>query len=239
MTDRLPRTVVITQPTYLPWMGFFEQVARADIFVFLDNVQFEVQSWQCRNRLRSVGGDPFWITVPIAAHPLTMSLRDINIAHDKPNWRSSHLKSISGVLGRAPFFKQLFPLFELWLAKDYEKLVDLNISGIRRVADLLSLVTEWKLASELPVGGAKGELVLNICRHLDATVYRANAGSRAYLEPMIPQFRECGIEIEFQNWPHPIYRQRGEGFVSHMAVVDALMNVGPAEVRGMLGGNAK
>lgn len=45
-------------------------MARADNFVLLDTVQLEKQSWQCRNRLKSVQGEPFWLTVPLAAHDL-------------------------------------------------------------------------------------------------------------------------------------------------------------------------
>lgn len=231
----MARTIVITQPTYFPWTGYFEQLRGADVFVVLDSVQFEAQSWQCRNRLRGVNGETFWLTVPVASHPLDTPLKDVRISRDRPKWRVNHLKSIQGALGRGPFFKETFPLFEQWLATDYERLVDLNVAGIQCVADLLGIQTEWVNASELPVGGTKGDLVLNICRHLGATTYKANAGSRDYLEPMIPQFREHGIEIVFQDWPHPVYPQRGEGFVSHMAVVDALANVGAAEVRRMIG----
>lgn len=231
------RTVVIAQPTYLPWTGYFEQISKADVFVVLDNVQFERQSWQCRNRLRGANGEPFWLSVPVAAHPLGTLIRDARIARGKPKWRDKHLKSVSASLGRAPFFAEIYPLLESWLSHDFELLADLNVDGLRRFAESLGLTPEWKIASHLPVTGAKGDLVLNICRHLGATVYCAAAGSRGYLEPMIPQFEDARIEIVFQDWVHPTYPQRGDGFTSHLSVVDALMNVGPAAVRDMVKGD--
>jgi hypothetical protein len=234
--ERGGATIVIAQPTYLPWMGYFEQIASADVFVVLDNVQFERQSWQCRNRLRGASGEPFWLSVPVAAHPLDVLIRDARIALRKPKWREKHLKSISASLGRAPFYQEVYPYVESWLSRDYEMLVDLNVDGIRLIAESLGLTPEWRFASQLPISGAKGDLVLDICRHLCAGTYCASAGSRGYLEPMMPQFRDAGVEMVFQDWIHPTYPQRGEGFASHLSVIDALMNVGPAAVSDMLKG---
>jgi len=227
-------TAVIAQPTYLPWLGYFEQIARADVFVVLDSVQFERQSWQCRNRLRSAGGEPFWLSVPVAAHPLDTPIHDVRIAPTRPGWWTTHLKSISASLGRAPFFGDVFPHLEAWLSRDHRMLAELNVDGIRRIAGLLGLAPQWRLASQMPISSAKGDLVLDICRHLGVTRYYASTGSREYLGPMIAQFREAGVEMVFQEWVHPVYPQRGEGFTSHLSVVDALMNVGPAAVRDMV-----
>lgn len=229
--------MVITQPTYLPWIGYFEQIAHADVFVFLDSVQFERQSWQCRNRLRTATGDPFWLSVPIAAHPLDIHIRDVRVAPSRPTWRRTHLRSISASLGRAPFFDEVFPMLEAWFSRDNALLAEFNADGIRRIAKLLGLAPEWTTASQMPVGGAKGDLVLSICRHLGAVRYYANQGSRGYLEPLADDFRGAGVEIVFQDWVHPVYTQRGDGFVSHLSVIDALMNVGPAAVRAMVKGD--
>lgn len=230
-------SVAIAQPTYLPWMGYFEQIARADVFVVLDSVQFEKQSWQCRNHLRSADGETFWLSVPIAAHPLDVLIQDVRIARGKNKWREKHLRSISASLGRAPFYQDVYPHVESWLSHDYEMLVDLNVDGIRRFAELLGLAPEWRVASQLPVMGTRGDLVLSICQHLGAARYCASAGSRGYLESMTPRFRDAGVEIVFQEWTHPTYPQRGEGFTSHLPVIDALMNAGPAAVRDMLRGD--
>ena len=230
MNHKHERTVVIMQPCYLPWMGYFEQIARGDMFVLLDTVQFEKQSWQCRNQLKTTNNLPFWLTVPIAAHPLQTAICDILIARDGGRWRMAHLKSITMALSRAPFYEEIIPVFESLLSRDWERLADMNVDGIRRIAHLLGLTPEWKKASELPVGGTKADLVLDICRHFGATCCYVSQGSR-YLELQVQEFYEAGVEIVFQTWPHPTYPQRGAGFVSHLSVVDALMNAGPGEVR--------
>ena len=99
--------VVVTQPTYLPWLGYFEQLARADVFVFLDTVQFARRSWQSRNRLKDSRDQSFWLTVPVTKQPRETALRDIRI-HATENWADSHLSSLQYHLGKAPYYRQMW-----------------------------------------------------------------------------------------------------------------------------------
>ena len=55
MMDNKNTTCVIMQPTYLPWVGYFDLIQKADVFVFLNDVQFAKQSWQVKNRIKSQG----------------------------------------------------------------------------------------------------------------------------------------------------------------------------------------
>jgi len=228
------RTAVITQPTYLPWLGYFQQIARADVFVILDTVQFEKQSWQNRNRLKSASGETFWLTVPIAKQPLETLLLDVRIAPQEQRWREKHLRSIQGALGRAPFFQEIFPRIERWLRTPQERLADSNVSGIELICECLGLSPKTIRASQLTARGSKAELVASICREIGATRYLANAGSRDYIEQDHHYFDDAGVGVEFQDWPHPTYAQQGPGFVSHLPAIDALMNLGTAAVRTIL-----
>ena len=56
--------ISIMQPTYLPWSGYFSMIKNADIFVFLDDVQFDKRSWQQRNRILLNKKETF-LTVPV------------------------------------------------------------------------------------------------------------------------------------------------------------------------------
>lgn len=228
------RTAVITQPTYLPWLGYFEQIAQADVFVILDTVQFEKQSWQCRNRLKGSNGEPFWLTVPLAQHPLDTPLHQIRIAPNARKWADKHLRSMTVGLGRAAAFREVYPLIAEWMSAPYEYLVDLNIAGIRLFSQMLGLAPEIIRASDLQPRGQKAELVVDLCRQVNATRYYAAAGSREYLDEQPQLFSDAGIALEYQGWPHPTYPQQGPGFVSHLAVPDALMNLGPVATRALL-----
>jgi hypothetical protein len=230
-------TVVITQPTYLPWLGYFEQIAAADDFVFLDTVQFTKQSWQCRNRLKGSNGAPIWLTVPIASHSLDTPIHAIRIAPTPPQWRRKHLRTVEQCLRNAPHFDRFFPAIAHWLESGHDSLADLNIAGIRLFAAVFGLRPRFHRASQLGCRGRRSELLVDICTRLGASRYYASRGSQVYLEEDRRLFDAAGISIRYQDWEHPVYPQQGAGFVSHLSVLDALMNAGPEAARRYLLGS--
>ena len=232
----MTRSVVITQPTYLPWLGYFELLARADVFVALDTVQFDRRSWQCRNRLRRRDGKTFWLTVPVRRAARDCPIRDIRVANG--DWQRKHLASIRFALGGAPHFDSVFRRVEAWLMREHERLVDLTSSGIDLFCELLRLTPQRLRASELGASGRRADLLLEICRELRATHYYSAAGARAYLEPEVARFRSAGIDVTFQQWEHPRYDQRGDGFTSHLNILDPMMNLGPEATRAAIVGGA-
>ena len=226
-TPDMKRTVVINQPTYLPWLGYFEQIARADVFVFLDSVQFSRQSWQCRNRLEGpVNGETPWLNVPVARQPLSTVIRDVRIAPERADWAQLHLDAITARLGCAPFFREMLAAVESVLRSSPTHLAELNITLIRAIASRLGLEPQFLRSSTLPVTGTKAELVLNLLKHVGGTDYYAAAGSAIYLEAARPDFAAAGVELSYQHWEHPHYEQGDGAFVSHLSVVDALSWVG-------------
>ena len=219
---------VITQPTYLPWLGYFELVARADTFVFLDSVQFSPRSWQCRNRLRTHEGSVFWLTVPTVSAARSTPIHAVRVVRSPDAaWQKRHLRSIRTHLGGAPHFASVYPTLERWLSQEYELLADVNIAGILLVSELLGLTPTFVRSTELQTTGRRSELLLEVCRTVGATEYYSAAGARVYLDADLTLFEDAGISVAYQQFEHPTYVQCGEGFVSHLAIVDALMNLGP------------
>jgi WbqC-like protein family len=230
----MKRTVVIAQPTYLPWLGYFELMRQADVFIFLDSVQFERCSWQCRNRIKGANDEPFWLTVPTTRHPLKTAIRDVQIAPDRASWAETHLKSITAQFGRAPFFKEVWQTIEPILSAPPTHLAELNIALIRAFAAGLGLAPQFLRSSELPVTGRQAELVINLLKHVGATDYYSAAGSAIYLDEARDLFVQAGISYTYQTWEHPRYSQGGGAFVSHLAVVDALSWLGYREAAARL-----
>lgn len=224
--------LAIQQPTYLPWLGYFEQIARCDVFVFLDSVQFERHSWQNRNRLRTVAGKRFWLTVPVEHAPLHTPIKDITVLRKNDVWVRKHINSLQASLGRAPYFKTFGHLIERWIGHDVLMLADLNIALITDIARSLGLNPTFIRASDLSLTQSKSALVVEICRHIGASRYYSAAGAQAYLEEHL--FADIGVTLEYQTWAHPSYTQIGPGFTSHLSAVDALMNVGADQVRKMI-----
>lgn len=226
------------QPTYLPWMGYFELIAQADIFVFLDTVQFAPSSWQSRNRLLGHNGQPFWLIVPVAKTPLQTPLYQVQIfksgSPNRPTWAKKHLKSIQRHLGKTDFFKYYYPDLEAWLSNSWNNLCELNIFGIQMIATWLNLKPHFLKASDLNSKGRNVTLLLNICKELKAERYYSPMGAQNYIAHDSNGFDREGILLDYQTWIPPQYPQGRNEFISHLSVIDGLFRVGPQSILRMI-----
>ena len=218
--------VVIMQPMYLPWLGYFDLIDQADAFVYLDNVQFEKQTWQQRNKLRTPNGLE-WITVPVLIKDrFGQLIKDVTI--NPVNFPDKHIKQIRQNYSRAPRFPDYFErLAHIFATKAKDGLLcELNISLIEWMASQLSISTRFVRSSELGLTGKRTQLLVNILKHLGAKTYLSPLGSWDYLKDEWRLICENDIEIEFQNYSHPQYRQVYHPFVPYASVIDLLMNEG-------------
>lgn len=219
------RDVCILQPGYLPWLGYFDQAAMADVFVLYDDVQFDSGGWRNRNRILN-NGSPLWMTVPVLRTNLFGQLvKDVKIANS--HWQAKHLKSIKHLYFHAPHFEWCYPALEEYLSRcNYQWLLDLNIAGHKVFAELLGIPLNIKMSSsiESDSSGRTARLV-SICSSLGATRYISSDASADYMEEHL--WQEAGIELVYQHYPHPQYVQFEHPFVGYLSVVDALMFNGP------------
>lgn len=220
--------VVILQPGYLPWLGFFEQMARSDIFVFYDDVQFDKHSWRNRNRIKTAKGFQ-WLSVPVRHKGLNKPLINEIELDSKAPWARKHLQAIRTNYAPAPFFDLYYPGLERLLGRDWKRLLDLNVALIDWILQNLDLKKRILFSSQLDIGGSKSQRLLDICLHLKATTYISGAAAMDYLETDL--FDENGIKVVFQDYEHPVYPQLFGEFIPHLSVIDLLMNVGPESLR--------
>src|SRR3954467_116547 len=187
-------------------MGYFDLIDQVDLFVILDNVQFVKQSWQQRNRVRTDKGLQ-WLTVPIIFRGLHGQLiKDVEIRD--PQFARDHIRAIELAYGRAPFFSQYFPALKAQLEELREGLLlNLNLGLIRWVLETLRIRTPLVRASTLGVDGKRTELLANICKAVGANAYISPLGSAEYLLAEQDMLHQCGVDISFQNYEHPQYRQ--------------------------------
>jgi len=225
----------ILQPGYLPWLGFFEQLHRSDVFVIYDDVQYDKNGWRNRNRIKTAQGIQ-WLTVPVS-YKFGDLVKDVRI-DNKSNWRKKHLSSLKMSYAKAPFLKDQIGLFEEAYSRDWELLVDLDVFFIERIAAALG-IPERKIArsSELGVGGDKIGRLVNICKHCGADVFYEGASGANYIEPAA--FERHGVKVQFQDYKHPVYSQLHGAFEPYMSCVDLLFNCGPESLRVLLAGAAR
>ena len=220
-------TLAAHQPAYLPWLGYFEKIARADVFVYLDTVQFEKNSYTNRNHIKTPQG-PQWLTVPVLAGGHTSStLAELAIDERQP-WRAKHLKAIAQHYRKAAWFEPRFPLLERLYATPHERLAELCVEQLGFWLAQLGLERRVVRASSLPPMGRKSDLVLDLCRHFGADRYLAGALGRDYLDEAA--FRQAGVEVLYQDYQPKPYVQLYGAFVPALGVVDAWLNVAEVPV---------
>jgi hypothetical protein len=234
----------ILQPAYLPWIGYFEQIASVDRFVVLDDVQYTHRDWRNRNRIKGPNG-PVWLTVPICRQPLATPINQIRI-NDEHRWRRRHLMSIRQSYGRCPFFEPFFSQFEEILLEPYSHIVDLDLALMRLMCEYLEITTPIVRSSELNAEcddirfedsntTAANARLIRLCTSLGAGVFYEGARGRDYLD--VEAFNAQGVAVVFQDFDHPEYPQRHGGFLAQLSAIDLIMNVGPGS-RGLIVPNA-
>jgi hypothetical protein len=227
--------VAINQPTYLPWIGYFDLIGQVDLFVILDNVQFVKQSWQKRNRIKT-GRGLQWLTVPVVFRGrLGQLIKDVEIRN--PDFAHDHIRAIELAYRRSPFFCQYFPTLAQRLEQLREGLLlDLNLGVIIWALEILKIRTPLIQASSLGVDGKRTELLANICEAVGATEYFSPIGSAEYLLAEQDVLRRREINIWFQNYEHPQYRQVFASFEPFASVIDLIFNCGDEAAAVMRGG---
>lgn len=173
--------VTIHQPEHFPYMGFFQKISSADLFVVLDNVKFRKNYFQNRNKIKLKSGDDAWITVPVEKTADSKDIKDV-LANKDTLWRRKIVRTIQENLK--------FDATEIY---QHEKLLDINMTSIRWSMEMLGIKTPTLMASSLDVEGSKSELLANILRKVGASKYISGPSGRDYLDLKLFE----GIEVEF------------------------------------------
>jgi WbqC-like protein family len=214
------------QPLFLPWQGFFALAVAADVFVFLDDFQFQRHSFHQRNRLRLADGAETWVTVPVS-HP-GAEFPNLDVARPvvDDKWRRRLKATLTQSYGRTAHHDALRPGLDAWIDESFASVADMNIAFIRWAAPLLGASPVWMRSSELHARGERSARVLDLLRETKAATYLAARGSFEYmLDDGV--FPVDGIDVVFQEFVPPAYPQRrADEFVPYLSVLDALFEIG-------------
>lgn len=215
--------VVVLQPMYLPWMGYFGLIEQADVFVYYDDVQFVRRSWQRRNRIKIPDGDFTWLTVTVEKD-FGQAINEVTLKDD--GWRDSHWKSISHSYSSTPYFDEYADDIRPVYDQPWDRLVDLDVELIERLCTAFGITdTEFRYASELDADGTKTDRLVNVLEAVGGDEYVSGPGAREYLDPS--KFAAADIDLYWHEFEHPEYDQTHGEFVSHLSAVDLLFHLGP------------
>ena len=213
--------ISIHQPNYIPWLGYFEKIMRSDVFVFLDDVQYEKNYLINRNKIRTSEGST-WMTIPVkATHDSSINSAQID---NSQSWASKHKKSIMINYSKSNFLHDHMNFFDVLYDKKFNNLIDINVEIIHYLMKELDIKTKTIFSSELHVEGKGSDRILNICKSLKADLYISGPFGKTYLN--MGDFKNNHIAIEFQNFVHPVYAQCYKPFIPNMSIIDLLFNEG-------------
>ena len=217
--------IAISQPTFFPWIGYFDIIDQVDVFVILDDVDFSKQSWHQRNKFKTAN-DLKWFTIPVKSLP-KIKLNKIEIINSdrlsikfkkfiQTNYnKSNYYKSYSG---------DIFEIFEKSILEN--NLANLNINIINFFLKELKIKTKIKLSSELNINKKRSDKIIKICELFNERKYLSSTGSKIYLEEDKNIFIKKKIDIFLHNYNHPIYRQLFPPFKSYARILDLVFNEG-------------
>lgn len=209
------------QPAYLPWLGYFDKIIRSDIFIFLDTVQFEKNSFTNRNKVKTSQG-PVWLTVPlITKGHLNLTLNQMEI-DNRRNWREKHLKTIIQNYKKSPRLQEYSGKIEALYQKEHVFFSELCWDQLMFWFKEMGIEKKVVRSSNLPVTSKKSDLILDLCRHFGADHYLSGSLGRNYLDE--DKFQQAGIKIEYQDYQHPVYPQLWGDFIPYMSIIDFIMN---------------
>lgn len=219
--------VVILQPSYIPWRGYFHQIRKADLFIFYDDVQYDRRGWRNRNRIKTPAGAQ-WLSIPVLSKAAQIEKTPINrieIDETNLNWREKHFKTLRQNYRKAPFFERYEKLLIDFYQRADRFLADFTIATTIRLARELGITrTKFRRSSEFKVEGAKTDRLLDILQIVGATRYISGARARNYIEP--EKFSAANIELEFMSYDYPDYEQLYPPFDQHVSILDLLLMTG-------------
>jgi hypothetical protein len=234
------KTVAIHQPNFFPWLGYFDKIRCADVFIFLDDAQYQKTGGTWSNRVKIlINGEGRWLTAPVDRH--FQGTRNVNemIFVSKEDWRGKMLISLVSTYKRAPHFIEAYPVIESLIQNSENNVAEYNIHAIKVLASKLGYsMNSMVRSSELSTESSATERLIMLTKRLGGKNYLCGGGAGDYQED--GAFDKAGISLVYQNFSHPTYPQfRSKAFVAGLSILDAIMNLGFKGVEQLLQNNEK
>jgi hypothetical protein len=219
--------ICILQPSYIPWKGFFHQIARSDVFVFFDTVQYDKRGWRNRNRIKTPQGLS-WLTIPVQAKGTHNGLLIQDVCVQDNSWIESHLQKLRLNYKQAPHFKTEFPWIEAMfrdIGNQHERISTISAEMTKQIAQRLGIQTKFVYASELSVEASEpNERLLKIIKALQGTHYLSGPSAKNYMD--LARFEAENILVEWMTYEYPPYPQLYPPFTHEVSILDLIVMTG-------------
>lgn len=217
----------IHQPDFFPWLGNFNKMWMADVFIIMDSSQYKKTGSNWSNRTKVIiSGNPNWINIPLerSYHGLRnyqeMKIKNLS------DWRGKIIKTLQTNYGKADYFGEVFPCIYDLVSFNTTSLLAYNMNTLLTLIDKLGIdSSKFIMSSTLNSDGKATDYLISLIKSAGAESYICGGGASGYQDD--DKFAQYGIKLIYQNFKHPVYRQfNNTGFVPGLSIIDALMNLG-------------
>ena len=219
--------VAIHQPNFFPWLGYFDKIRRADIFILLDDVQYQKTGGTWSNRVRLlINGEGRWLTAPLERNFHGMRAINQMVFSDKDDWRGRVLRTIHSAYRRAAYFSEVWRVVEPLIANPAQNLAEFNIHAITSMANSMGLDTSrFVRSSSIPTDSKATQRLIDLTCRVGGGQYLCGGGAGGYQDDQA--FKDAGLDLAYQSFSAVRYPQQGGGeFIPGLSAIDAAMNVG-------------
>lgn len=214
--------ISIHQTQYIPWIPYFSKINQSDVFVLLDDVQFQKNGLQNRNYILTQNGTT----------RLTLSVKGkfgdkinqmvLNDIKELPK----HWKTLEMAYCKSRFYNELQPILgEIYNSK-YLFLEQFCSDLILCISSYIGINTKIIKSSSIQKEGEKSDLILSICKNLNAETYISGSGGLDYLNQQ--SFIDANIRLKLLDYKFKDYEQvNNKGvFVKELSILDLIFNEG-------------
>lgn len=223
--------VAVHQPNYAPWLGYFHKIARADHFVFLDNVQFSKLNYTNRVQIAR-DGPARWLTQPVRRR-FGQMICDVQFAD--AGWPGKHLDALRGTYGQAACFRDAWDaVVSIYEAIPPGGLAIVNQFIIESLARKLGLTSAFCRASDHTVGDMRPEdrIVALVGAVAPGAGYLSGRGGGKYQDP--EKFAAAGVRLRYVSFEHPIYPRGDADFHPGLSILDVVFHLGWEATRSLI-----
>lgn len=195
------------QPYFIPYIGYWQLMNAADVYVIADDVQYMKHAWVNRNRILTNKTNETLFNLELVKAPYTQAINERYIS-DVFN-PEKKLNVIQCSYGKAPFFRDGMELMNQIMTCPERNLAEFLVHSIHCVRDYLGITTPMYRESEL---GLDPELrceegVYDVCKKMGADVYYNAIGGQKLYDSA--EFAKRGIKLGFLKTNEIRYRQFG------------------------------
>jgi len=220
--------VAMHQLQYMPGLRFFAKMRACDLFIYMDDVQYEKREFQNRNKIRTKDGWQY-LTVPVMVKGrFSQSISEVEI-NPTSEWRQEHLRAIKIDYGHTRYLREYLPELEKLYSREYGLLWELSLATTAFLKDAFGIETPTRLSSEFRVASSATRRLVDLCKAAGAGEYYSGAGAREYLEEKL--FAAEKIDLSWQDFKVIPYPQAFGGFEPDLSALDLLLNCGPESVK--------